>query len=741
MRIACASPQPRDVSRLAETMIAFHTRLVLYAALASLPLAVTQAASEPAWTRLTPVYDLAGAGDILVAATAGGVVFWDLSSGQAQGITTAQGPPTQLTLAASLAPDRDQLCLATTNGIARGWVDSRWSHFGAQSDEKGLATYACTAWPGGRCIAGGDDGLLVLWGRERADSLRVPTRTGRVVALGLFTSWIDRGVARQAAARAGSAPPTLQHTGEPVFPVGLVAALDNDGVWLLHSSGTATSWLHFSQEDGLPSHITRDLLADSRGRLWVATDAGLAWIGADLAVHAFPGDALLAQRVYMLHEAGDGFLYMALERGVARLELAALERGASLVLDTERPVIALTGTADTLWWSDGEDVASLAGSRVELPVSVAASSGLALAAVRDSLWVGHPGGLASVWSASTWERLGRDNGLPTQDVISFLHMGERFYIGTAGAGLFERISAGAEASPRMGDVITKARGKARFAPVAGAPAHAAAQAYARGQHWVGGNAGLHVQRDGAWQDFPLWGGAAAIVDLLAVAETLWASAGHAGVAFNDGRTWTVLPRSAELAGAFCGRLSRSAGGRLVVATDRGLATWSDGILCHEPGFPVAAVTAVAWWGGTLACGTQRGLWLRDGSGTWTERGVLEGLPGAQIRALAADASGALWVGTTRGLGRLWTTALPSGMPRAPAPQGRSLQPLHPGDDDQPTGAWLGVYDVRGRLLRRLDPAASWDGRDGRGQRLAHGVYFLRQERSAAPRTTRKLLLR
>ena len=54
-----------------------------------------------------------------------------------------------------------------------------------------------------------------------------------------------------------------------------------------------------------------------------------------------------------------------------------------------------------------------------------------------------------------------------------------------------------------------------------------------------------------------------------------------------------------------------------------------------------------------------------------------------------------------------------------------------------------IYDVRGRRVRRErtspDGAWAWDGRDGRGARLATGVYWLRLLQPAAP--THKIVWR
>ncbi|MCK4510967.1 T9SS type A sorting domain-containing protein, partial [bacterium] len=64
-------------------------------------------------------------------------------------------------------------------------------------------------------------------------------------------------------------------------------------------------------------------------------------------------------------------------------------------------------------------------------------------------------------------------------------------------------------------------------------------------------------------------------------------------------------------------------------------------------------------------------------------------------------------------------------------------------------ARLSVYDVAGRLVRRLDPATGahgflsvdWDGTAPSGERVASGVYFVRLEVDGAVATQRMVLLR
>jgi hypothetical protein len=88
-------------------------------------------------------------------------------------------------------------------------------------------------------------------------------------------------------------------------------------------------------------------------------------------------------------------------------------------------------------------------------------------------------------------------------------------------------------------------------------------------------------------------------------------------------------------------------------------------------------------------------------------------------------------------------AAPTGVANAPRPPSVILRPAYPNSFNPmtrieyalqaPGRVTLDIYDVAGRLVTRLSdgsrPAgeyvASWDGRNGKGQRVASGVYFLR----------------
>jgi len=70
--------------------------------------------------------------------------------------------------------------------------------------------------------------------------------------------------------------------------------------------------------------------------------------------------------------------------------------------------------------------------------------------------------------------------------------------------------------------------------------------------------------------------------------------------------------------------------------------------------------------------------------------------------------------------------------------------------ESPSSGWIGVFDVRGSLVRVLRPGQSahaapyrgdWDGRDGHGRAVPTGIYFIRFGQAPGAPITRVALLR
>jgi ligand-binding sensor domain-containing protein len=675
---------------------------------------------------------LHGSGDILAGATSGGVVLWDTSGGRTQLVTTSDGLPSHITLDLQLASNLDQVCVATDNGLGRGWFEGTWQSTGARGDEEGASFFACLANPTGGWIAGGNRGALIAWRQARSDSLHVPTRTGRVVGLDVACRYFDTPERLR--------HPPAQVASAPMFPMGLVVGLDNDGVWLLRDAGAVPRWLRFGEAEGLPSRYVRDVGVDGRDFVWVATRSGLARIGPGMRVTGFENDSLLSQRVETLLVGADGRVYLGIRDGVVRVDANQERLYGARVLTTASPVVALAWMSDGLWWSDGAQVQSLAGAGLDLPLRLASNHSNAIASFADTVWVGHPWGRLSRFDGTTWTRHGPESGLPSADIRSFLRVGATLFVGTS-AGLYVQQPGLATHD----DIL-------RFTRVEAAPTHVATQVHWQGAHWVGGAEGLWRLEAGIWESVTLWAGADEIVSLATAMDTLWATAGRGGIAYSDGSGWRRPPVMAQLADAYWGRASVCATNGLAVATDRGVALWDSGILRPESNTPEEFFADVGWWEQRLACASARGLWVRAPDGGWTEFGVDDGLPGARVRCVVGDGN-RLWVGSTRGVARLLPSDLladtqdvmrggseaeANGAVGAGSVGGALRTHIAHGAqvvlEEGHGSAWahagsVSLYDVRGRHVRTLLRGTSgrfvWDTRDAAGRPVASGLFLVR----------------
>jgi hypothetical protein len=309
----------------------------------------------------TVVRGLVGRGDVLAAATDGGVVVWELGSGAAHYLGWGGGLTSAPVNALALDEHDDVLLAATSSGLARGWWDGAWSPAPADSAAGYREFLCCVARPGGGFWAGGTGGLLAAWVHDRATALQLPATHDPIVALGDAARLLEAVAPLAGWGRAG---PALAVT--PAFPAGLVAGTDGGGVWLLRSTGVWTRWIQLTARDGLPSERVRALATDRAGRLWIATSNGLARVRRGLVVDVWPGDPLLGLEVLALFLGPDGRLYLGLHDGVAQLDPEYEHPCAQRVARTQGSVQALAWAGGELWWSEGARARAASGRMLTL---------------------------------------------------------------------------------------------------------------------------------------------------------------------------------------------------------------------------------------------------------------------------------------------------------------------------------------------------------------------------------------
>lgn len=406
------------------------------------------------------------------------------------------------------------------------------------------------------------------------------------------------------------------------------------GLLLSGLNGKAEELRLLTSLDGLPGSSVRALLADQEGSagFWVGTESGLAhlrWQGATVVVdRALPGPDVrsLAWHTGRLYVGtwGQGLLRLQMEAGV-------LEPVAPPADGAER-LGALTSWQGQLW-AGGQGLFRLeAGRLVPVALGLALPLVQALAADQQRLWVATLGGVLTLAPDGSLDQAlqadARGLWIDTQGLI----------VATLGAGLMRR-----------------PQGQHGF-ELADGPDTWLFGAHRRGLvTCVAGTGGLAIER-GGWRAVRWAGPASSDVSALALQEErLLVGTFDQGLAVRVGGDWTTLPVS--VVDARVNALASQPGSGVTwVATARGLyALHGDQArrLGPQEGLPAADVhTVVALPRAGIVAATAAGAALVDGERARPLEGA--GGPGRRaVWAVAEQADGTLWVGTSQGL--FWRT--------------------------------------------------------------------------------------
>jgi signal transduction histidine kinase len=426
-------------------------------------------------------------------------------------------------------------------------------------------------------------------------------------------------------------------------------------------------------KDGLPGNSLRALAQTPDGRLWAATLGGLAqYDGRHWTVFSDPKvpRATLGE-LLGLQVTDDGSLWLLpLHRGPIRLV-----RGSPQMFGAPAEVRAWTARGGELWLAAADGLFRFAGDRFA-PVPVPGLEGaqvLALQAEVDGpLWIGTNRGLFML----DGERLTRAPEVRPDEPVPVLHRTRRGILWAAAGGRLVGLPSG--------EVHTRADGLPT-GPIA-------ALADDRdGNLWIGAPGGLaRLGRDG----LRLFTGRDGLPDdeisslLVDREETLWVGTRRGGVAQLTDRTLATV---GALAGIDLESMCEAGDTSLWFGTrQRGVARWREGKLTMftaADGLPSNSVHAVLPDGADAVwLGTSRGLarfrggkiedphvWDRFVAGLFRDRsgalwisgngelgrytGTLKvfrpehGIPAGQLRAVAQDGQGAIWVSAVGGLVR------------------------------------------------------------------------------------------
>jgi len=507
-------------------------------------------------------------------------------------------------------------------------------------------------------------------------------------------------------------------------------------------------WVVYDTADGLPWIGVSDVVEDSEGRIWIATNGesdpggfghggiaiydGTSWSRLDSST------GLPSNHIRDLAIDSDGRVWVATDKGIA-----VFTQGIFHTLRTHDPL-----TTNII-----NDIAVDKNGYVWLATGQGFIVGGQMAG----------GGLIRV-KGDSWTRWDRQSGFPSNSLTS-LAVGRdgALWIGTADAGLL---------AMRKDTLI-------RYSTADGFPLHAvtALVVDSEGHLWVGtwGDT-LAVWNGSSWTQIrlpePLRG---ASVWALAADSSggIWVGNFKGIARFYQGQ-WAVMDSVAGLAGSPVEEIAVGVEGRVYVVTTSGLWVF-DGTeweyVASVGGVPSSDIRAIAPRKGgngvpQIAVGTWgSGVVLGDSQG-WTPLSLNGHLAGAEVSCLAWDREGRLWVGTWHGISAVKGIEDPEPT-SVPPPQGRipsefTILSFYPNPWMPTVSAltiriWIAspepidvqLYNLVGQLIRRFDRVPKsggiqeihWDGLDERGRPLPAGVYWIRARVGDRIRAGKVVMLR
>jgi ligand-binding sensor domain-containing protein/signal transduction histidine kinase len=482
--------------------------------------------------------------------------------------------------------------------------------------------------------------------------------------------------------------------GLPINEIYSIAQTRDGYLWLATPEGLVrfdgVRFTVFGRNDRRrPSTLTRQLLVDGEGRLWLATDHGLAqwrdgvvpllttgeglldnyvrclyedsrralWIGTSGGLNRFEGGQLTSyttreglphNSVQAVYEARDGAIWIGTSAGLARLVNGALTTYTTRQGLAHDAVHALhEDRAGNLWIGTFAGLSRFKDGRID---ALAARDGFPAVPVDDfeedaagSLWLSSYGAGIGRLRNGRFERFASEDGL-TDDLASDIHLDRQgsLWIGTHQGGLSRLrdglITAYTTREGLSGDIVR------------------AVLEDREGAVWMATQGGgLSRLRNGAFTTYTKRDGLLSD-QVFAIREdragSLWIGSYNGGLnRFEDGRflsyTSDQLPKS-----IFITALHEDREGAIWIATaGGGLKRFSGGAfttyttkegLAHNYVWSIVEDEDGVLWVGTNA-GLSR---LKDGS--FQRFDPEEGWLGHSLYALHADEEGSVWIGTSGG---------------------------------------------------------------------------------------------
>jgi ligand-binding sensor domain-containing protein len=236
--------------------------------------------------------------------------------------------------------------------------------------------------------------------------------------------------------------PPVPTPDSPIPPASIQAiyAGDNGDIWI-GGAGAARwdgrAWTTYTLTDGLAGAVVQTLAADSRGRIWLGTDAGVSIWNGESFFNLTRDTGLPSADIRTLLADGEAMWIGSAGGGLYRFERNQLEvlniDNMNLPSDTVT-ALALTDAGGLLVGTDAGLAELSAG--VATPVSeVGERTVTQILARDDSLWVGTAADGLFYDVGDGWQQATTDGVLPSNRVTALAAVEDAIWVGGATGGL------------------------------------------------------------------------------------------------------------------------------------------------------------------------------------------------------------------------------------------------------------------------------------------------------------------
>jgi ligand-binding sensor domain-containing protein len=587
------------------------------------------------YTNANQVEDLIVQGDTLWVATLGGVVAWDLNTGESVQYTTFDGLSSNGIFAIEACPpDNPAILVGTDEGIDVFDPDTgRWSSRPALLGED--------------APDGGDTTPLDYFrSADEVSALHCDAENNRL--------FIDYWSIRIVDLDTGDITELTEDDGLPHNGFSQIA-ISGEDIWVATGWGGITRITNgtditvFDEESGdLPTDYVDFISIDQDGGVWGASSDGMHHYANGTWTHYTEEDVDgFGFYVYDMAMAPDGTLWVAFSTEVCRFDIASTSCTEVIELGEEDGQVdgwlstVLVDYNGRFFYGTDDDGISmfddngwtmLALENQPLADNVVTS---ALEDSQGNIWIGTSDGGATRFSADgvsqeTYTHLDSDiNSSYVQDMaegpngIWFLHSYSVSHYDGSEWAIYEEEDGVRE---QGGDVIAVDDA---------------------GQLWIGGDEGLTIFDGDTFISVGVdegWPEKADIYAFLPDGDIMWAGTNVGLFSFSGSDFKHVLTEeSPGLEDDYITGVAKMADGNLLLAHGYGLAV-------YEPGGNVNELEGGSSWVNDVLALPDGDIWLAgsglyhyDGS-TWETMTTFDGLPHMDMRAILVDRQGALWAG-------------------------------------------------------------------------------------------------